>query len=253
MMNDVRQSEIRWLERLGKPSLAYCRTEGSAPGLVFLGGFGSDMAGTKASALEAAARARGRGFLRFDYRGHGASEGACAEATLGDWLDDALAVFDSLTAGPQIVIGSSMGGWIALLLAERRPGRVLALVGVAAAPDFTERLIWRTLPDSARDKLLRDGVLYAPSDYGPPQAITLKLIEEGRTHLLLDRQIAFAGPARLLHGQRDQDVPWELSLETAARLASDDARVTLVKDGDHRLSRAQDIALLIETIDGLLE
>jgi len=135
---------------------------------MFLGGFASDMTGTKATALEAAARAAGRAFLRFDYRGHGRSEGRFEDGTIGDWLSDALAAFDALTEGPQILVGSSMGGWIALMLAVARPDRVKALVGIAAAPDFTERLVWNGLTVEAREALLRDGALYPPSQYGPP-------------------------------------------------------------------------------------
>ena len=242
---------LEWLARPGLPRLAYGRTAGSTPGVVFLGGFGSDMTGTKATALEAAMAARGRAFLRLDYRGHGRSEGRFEDATLGDWLADALAVFDAATEGPQVVVGSSMGGAIALLLALARPARVKALVGVAAAPDFTERLMWQGMSETERTTLMAEGVLRPPSQYGDPLPITRKLIEEGRNHLLLDRPIPFDGPVRLLHGQRDPDVPWRHSLLTAEALTSDDVRVILVKDGDHRLSRPADIALLIETIEAL--
>jgi pimeloyl-ACP methyl ester carboxylesterase len=239
------------LERPGLPRLAYRRTAGSGPGVVFLGGFGSDMTGTKATALEAASAARGRPYLRLDYRGHGQSEGSFIESTIGDWLDDALAVFDAATNGPQILVGSSMGGWIALLLALRLPDRVRALVGVAAAPDFTERLMWRDMSEADRATLRRDGVLRPQSAYGDPIPISLGLISEGRRHLLLDGPIAFTGPVRLLHGQRDPDVPWRHSLMTAESLTSEDVRVILVKDGDHRLSRPEDIALLLRTVDEL--
>jgi pimeloyl-ACP methyl ester carboxylesterase len=250
-MNNSGQSDIAWLERAGKPNLAYRRIHGTGTGVVFLGGLASDMTGTKATALESHARRRGGAFLRFDYRGHGLSKGIFAEATIGDWLDDALAMFDALTEGPQILVGSSMGGWIALLLAIRRPERVRALVGVAAAADFTERLIWQNLTQPQRETLQRDRILYAPSDYGAPLAITLTLIEEGRNHLVLDGPIAFSGPVRLLHGQGDREVPWTLSTLTAGRLVSSDVLVTLIKDGDHRLSRPQDIALLLRTVEDL--
>jgi pimeloyl-ACP methyl ester carboxylesterase len=232
--------------------LAYCATPGTTPGIVFLGGFGSDMSGTKATALEQAAIRRGQAFLRLDYRGHGQSEGRFINGTIGDWFADALAIFDAVTAGPQILVGSSMGGWMALLLARARPERVKAMVGIAAAPDFTTRLMSEELTDQQREILLRDKVLYRPSEYGAPMPITLRLIEDGNNHLLLDRPVAFAGPVRLLHGQRDPDVPWQIALKIAERMESDDVRIILVKDGDHRLSRPKDIALIIETVEALI-
>ncbi len=250
-MTDIDSNAVSWLARPGLPGLAFRATPGKAPGIVFLGGFGSDMTGTKATALEQAARERGLAFLRFDYRGHGQSEGRFVDATVGDWLADAQAAFDQATLGPQILVGSSMGGWIALLLALSRPERVRGLVGIAAAPDFTERLMWDGMSADDRAALARDGILLPPSQYGDPIPITRKLIEEGRRHLLLDRPIAFPGPVRLLHGQRDPDVPWRHSLLTAERLTGDDVRITLIKDGDHRLSRPSDLALLIDTIDEL--
>lgn len=242
---------VRRLGRPGAPSLAYCQSAGRGPGTMFLGGFASDMTGTKATALEMAARKAGRAFIRFDYRGHGQSEGRFEESTVGDWLADALAIFDTLTEGHQILVGSSMGGWIALMIAVARPERVEALVGVAAAPDFTETLVWERLTAEEREILLRDGVLQQPSHYGAPTPMTRALIEEGRLHLILDRPIPFSGKVRLLHGQRDPDVPWELSLRIAKRLAGPDVRIILVKDGDHRLSRPEDIGLLLHTVDEL--
>jgi pimeloyl-ACP methyl ester carboxylesterase len=244
--------DIKFLERPGLPRLAYCVTPGAAPGIVFLGGFGSDMTGTKATALEQAAIQRGQAFLRLDYRGHGQSEGRFVDGTIGDWFADALAVFDAATTGPQIVVGSSMGGWMALLLARARPTHVKAIVGIAAAPDFTKRLMGEELTNEQRATLLRDKVLYRPSDYGDPMPITLRLVEDGNKHLLLDRPVPFAGPVRLLHGQRDPDVPWRIALEVAQAMESDDVRVVLVKDGDHRLSRPRDIALIIETVESLI-
>ena len=251
-MTESDQKRIKLFERPGLPSLAYCATAGTGPGIVFLGGFGSDMTGTKATALEAAATRRGNAFLRLDYSGHGRSEGRFIDGSVSDWFADALAVFDAMTEGPQIVVGSSMGGWIALLLARARPERVKALVGIAAAPDFTQRLLSSELTESQRQTLLSNGVLYRPSDYGDPMPITRRLVEDGANHLLLDAQIPFIGPVRLLHGQRDPDVPWQLALRIAERLESDDVRVTLIKDGDHRLSRPQDLALLIGTVDELI-
>jgi pimeloyl-ACP methyl ester carboxylesterase len=246
------QSRIKFLERPGLPRLAYCATPGAAPGIVFLGGFGSDMGGTKATALEQAAIRRGQAFLRLDYRGHGQSEGRFIDGTIGDWFADALAVFDAVTAGPQILVGSSMGGWIALLLARTRPDRVRAMVGIAAAPDFTTRLMSEELTGEQRETLLRDKVLYRPSEYGDLMPITLKLVEDGNNHLLLDKRVPFAEPVRLLHGQRDPDVPWQIALRVAERMESGDVRVILVKDGDHRLSRPQDIALIVDTVNDLI-
>ena len=245
------QSHIKFLERPGLPRLAYCATPGAAPGIVFLGGFGSDMTGAKATALEQAAALRGRAYLRLDYRGHGQSEGRFVDGTIGDWFADALAVFDAVTVGPQIVVGSSMGGWMALLLARARPDRVKAILGIAAAPDFTTRLMSEELTEEQRETLLRDKVIYRPSEYGDPMPITLKLVEDGNRHLLLDRPVPFKGPVRLLHGQRDPDVPWKIALRIAERMEGDDVRTVLVKDGDHRLSRPQDLALIVETVEGL--
>jgi pimeloyl-ACP methyl ester carboxylesterase len=246
------QGHVKLLERPGLPALAYCATAGTSPGVVFLGGFGSDMTGTKATALEEATVARGGAYLRLDYRGHGQSEGNFIDGTIGDWFADALAAFDAVTTGPQIVVGSSMGGWMALLLARARPERIKAIVGIAAAPDFTTRLMSEELTDEQRATLLRDKVLYRPSEYGDPMPITLKLVEDGNRHLLLDRPVPFTGPVRLLHGQRDPDVPWQIALRVAERMESADVRIILVKDGDHRLSRPQDIALIIETVEGLI-
>ncbi|HTY67451.1 MAG TPA: alpha/beta hydrolase [Alphaproteobacteria bacterium] len=233
-------------------SIAYHRTRGKSPGVVFLGGFMSDMTGTKAVTLEEFCRARGQAFLRFDYRGHGASSGRFEDGTIGLWADDALAAFDQLTDGPQILVGSSMGGWIALLTALARRGRVAGLVGIAAAPDFTEDLLWNAFPPDQRAALLREGVLRLPSEYSDkPYSIALKLIEDGRRHLLLRETIDLACPVRLLHGMRDPDVPWQRSVKLAEQLAAPDVRVVLVKDGDHRLSREQDLALLCRSVEEL--
>lgn len=234
-------------------SIAYHRTRGKSPGVVFMGGFMSDMTGSKATTLEAFCRARGQAFLRFDYQGHGASSGRFEDGAIGVWARDALAAFDALTDGPQILVGSSMGGWIALLTARQRRGRVAGLVGIAAAPDFTEDLLWAVLPPDKRDELTRTGVLHVPSEYSErPYSITLKLIEDGRRHLLLRAPLDLTCPVRLLHGMRDPDVPWQRSLQLADALVSADVRVHLVKDGDHRLSREQDLKLLCETVGELL-
>jgi pimeloyl-ACP methyl ester carboxylesterase len=227
--------------------LAYARRAGAGPVVVFLPGFRSDMEGTKALALDAWAARNGRAMLRFDYAGHGASGGWFEDGTIGRWADDAATAFDRLSEGPAVLVGSSMGGWIALLLALRRPERVAGLVGIAAAPDFTETLIWPELSFEQRAALMTEGRILLPSEYGDPTPVTRALIEDGRRHLLLDAPIGLHCPVRLLHGQRDPDVPWQVSLLLAERIAGDDVRLHLVKDGDHRLSRPSDLALL-ETV-----
>jgi len=237
------------------PAIAYRRRAGGAdlPGLVFLGGFRSDMTGQKAAMLDELAAVQGRSFLRFDYRGHGASEGAFEDAVLGDWIADAISAFDQLTSGPQIVVGSSMGGWIMQHLALVRPSRVAALVGIAVATDFTRRLIRPALTEPAKAALARDGFIRVPSAYDPAgYVLTSALIEDGDRHSLLgEGAIPIRFPVRLIHGMVDAEVPWQHGLETAQALESRDLRLILVKDGDHRLSRPQDLALLAETITSL--
>jgi len=235
-------------------TIAYHRRAGHAPGVMFLGGFMSDMSGTKATALDAWCAARGQAFLRFDYFGHGKSSGEFAEATVGRWRDDALAVFDRLTEGPQVLVGSSLGGWIMLLLALARPARVKALVGIASAPDATEDLMWKEFPEEIRLLIEREGSARIPSNYSDQgYLITWKLIEEGRRHLLMREKIAVECPVRLVHGLLDEDVPWRRSLDLAGKLAGPDVQVTLIKDGDHRLSRDQDLALITRTLATLLD
>ena len=224
------------------------------PGIVFLGGFKSDMTGTKASTLDEFCHARGLGFLRFDYSGHGASSGDFRDGTISRWFADALAAFDRLTEGPQILVGSSMGGWIMLLLARARTARIAGLVGLAPAPDFTEELIWRTLSEDDRAKMLREGKLEQPSEYSSdPYVITQALIEDGRSNLLLGRPIAIDVPVRLLHGLNDRDVPHTISLRIQERLTAQDVVVQLIKDGDHRLSRPQDLERLCAAVDELVQ
>jgi len=241
------------LARADGGNLAWIRAAGQGPTVVFLPGYRSDMAGEKATTLAAFCAARGQAMLRFDYSGHGASDGAFEDGTIGAWAADALAAIDALTEGKLVLVGSSMGGWIALLTALARPARIAGLVGIAAAPDFTETLMWAAMAPAERATLLRDGVLRVPSQYGEPYAITRALIEDGRNRLVLNGPIAIDCPIRLLHGQRDPDVPWETALRIAERVTSEDVRITLVKDGDHRLSRAQDLALLQQVLGALLE
>ena len=218
-------------------------------GIVFIGGFRSDMTGTKAMHLDRFCADRGLGYVQFDPSGHGQSSGRFTDGTIGGWAEETIAILDRVAEGRVVLVGSSMGGWLMLLAALARPGRVAGLVGIAAAPDFTERLIWDRLAQEDRDRLMEDGQLVKPSAYSDdPTILTRALVEEGRRHLLLTAPIGIKRPVRLLHGMADPDVPHQMSLELADRLTSDDVRVTLIKDGDHRLSRDADLALLTATL-----
>jgi pimeloyl-ACP methyl ester carboxylesterase len=242
-----------------KPRLAYLKRPAKAvcplPGLVWLGGFRSDMRGSKASFLDAMAEAQGRACLRFDYSGHGESEGDFAEGAIGVWAAEAVAIFRALTAGPQIVVGSSMGGWVALLLA-----RALALSGeshrlqgmalIAPAVDFTDRLIWPQLPEAVRGEIEGRGLWVKPADtYGPSYPLTRKLFEDGRKNALLGGEIRTHCPVVILQGMEDPDVPWRHAMELVEHLAADPATITLIKDGDHRLSRPQDLEALQKAVE----
>lgn len=232
-----------------RPRLAYHLTEGRGPAIVFLPGYASDMTGTKALALEAWAKAHGRAFLRFDYAGCGASEGTFEEQSLADWRDDALAMIDDAVEGPVVLVGSSMGGWIMLLAALARPDRVAALVGIAPAPDFTD---WGFSQDE-KLYILQHGRLERPNPYGPaPTVYTRRFWQAGEASRVMHVPIAIDCPVRLLHGQRDPDVPWAQSTRLAELLRTGDVQLTLVKDGDHRLSRDADLALLIRTVEEVL-
>ena len=247
------------LERPDGASVAYVASPRRAgdrrPGVMFCGGFVSDMTGTKASHFEAVCRRRGQAYVRFDYFGHGQSSGRFEDGTIGRWAEDTIAVLDAATEGPQILVGSSMGGWVAVLAALARPGRLAGLIGIAAAPDFTEELIWQKMDDEARTALARDGVWSRPTHYEEeePHRITLGLIEEGRQHLVLDGPIAIDCPVRLFHALDDPDVPWTQSLRLTERLTTADARLTLIKQAGHRLSRDQDLALVTDAIAELSE
>src|ERR1700738_1011646 len=227
---------------------------GGPPGLFWLCGFNSDMQGTKALALDAWAAEHNRACVRFDYSGHGESGGAFIDGTIGRWLEESVAVFEQFCAGPQVVIGSSMGGWMALLLARemaRRPENRASLAGlvlIAPAPDFTEELMWKGFSPEARNEIETKGVWLRPSQYGEPYPITRALIEEGRNHLLLGGAIDVGCPVRILQGAQDPDVPWRHAFALADRLPSDDVVLTMVQDGDHRLSRPQDIARMIAAV-----
>ncbi|MEM9710526.1 MAG: alpha/beta hydrolase [Pseudomonadota bacterium] len=224
--------------------IAYVQTPGSAPGVVFLGGFRSDMEGTKALHLETMARARGQAFLRFDYSGHGQSSGAFEEGSIGDWAADAAAAIIGLTEGPQILVGSSMGGWIASLFIRDHPERVAGFVGIAAAPDFTEDSIWAGFDADQRRELAEAGHVSVPSDYGEPYIITKRLIEEGRHTLVLRDRLTMPFPVRLFQGTADADVELDVALGFLDHIEGDDVRLMLVKGADHRFSTPECLALI---------
>lgn len=231
--------------------LAYRRLPGKTPGVVFLGGFMSDMTGTKATYLWSLCEKMGRSYLCFDYFGHGASSGSMEEGTIGRWKQDAILVLDTLTEGKQILVGSSMGGWLMVLTALERQNRIKALVGIAAAPDFVESL---TLLNEKQHKTLeKEGICYVPSQLDKPYPITKNLILEGRNHTVLERSIPVTCPVRLLHGLKDESIPWQDSVKLAECLESQDVRVTLIKEGDHRLMSESNLAVLADTVCQIFE
>lgn len=230
-------------------ALAYQLTPGTGPTIVFLPGYASDMSGSKAVAIADWAQASGRACLRFDYAGCGESGGAFEDQTLASWRDDALAMIDRVAKGPVTLVGSSMGGWIMLLAALARPERVAGMVGIAAAPDFTD---WGFTPEQ-KAALRSDGRLEQPSIYSPEPTVTTRgFWDAGQANRLMQGPVELDIPTRLIHGQRDPDVPWEHSVALAGLIRSDDVQTVLVKDGDHRLSRSQDIALILRVLEDLL-
>jgi pimeloyl-ACP methyl ester carboxylesterase len=249
-------------------TIAVRQRPGTSPGLFWMGGFKSDMRGTKAAALDEWAAAQGRACTRYDYSGHGESSGTFADGTIGRWLAESLAVFKECCRGPQIAVGSSMGGWLALLLAqalrqeqqEEPQARTDApptgtdapslagLVLIAPAVDFTEELMWKKFSPAIRKEIMTTGSWERPSDYGEPYLITRTLIEEGRDHLLLGGMIEVGCPVRILQGVKDPDVPWEHALDLVSRIAQDDVVISMIKDGDHRLSRPDDIERILNTV-----
>src|SRR4051812_9105660 len=243
-------------EGSGGRRIAVRARAGSGPGLFWLGGFNSNMRGTKALALDAWAAEHGRACIRLDYSGHGESGGAFIDGTIGRWLEEAIAVFEQFCRGRQVVIGSSMGGWLALLLARAIAGReakqatLAGLVLIAPAPDFTEQLMWNAFSDDVREEIRTKGVWMRPSEYGDgaPYPITRALIEEGRNHLLLGSAIEVGCPVRILQGAQDPDVPWQHAFALAHRLPAEDVVLTMIQDGDHRLSRPQDIARILAAV-----
>jgi len=250
----MRGLTAEYLPRPDGERIAYRRTLGRGPGLVFLHGFRSDMTGQKALVVEDYARTRGLACLLFDGFGHGQSSGDFAKGTIGRWAEDAASVIDALTEGPQILVGSSFGGWMMVLAALARPSRVAALLGIAAAPDFTEDLIFAQFSPADRRKLETEGKVLLPSGYDlPPLPITKRLIEDARAHLVLRGPIPIACPVRLIHGLEDADVPWQTSQRLAEKLEAADVTVTLVKGGGHRLSEPADLARLTATLDELVK
>jgi len=255
-------NDVQWLEvGTGKEKrcIAVRATAGASPGLVWLGGFNSDMTGTKAQAVAQWAAEHGRACVRFDYSGHGESGGNFRDGSISQWLAESLAVFFAYCRGPQIVVGSSMGGWLALLMTRELKRRIAAqqplnaeiagLVLIAPAVDFTDELMWKRFPPEVQREIEDKGEWQQPSEYSPePYIITRKLIEDGRKHLLLGGLIDTGCPIRILQGVKDPDVPWQHTVELVSRLAHDDVIVTLVKDGDHRLSRPEDIERLLQAI-----
>jgi pimeloyl-ACP methyl ester carboxylesterase len=243
---------IQTLLREDWETIAYLRHAGKHPQILWLGGFKSDMAGTKAQALDAWARRRGQAYLRFDYFGHGASSGAFADGTISRWLDDALVVLDRLCDGPQVLVGSSMGAWIAVLAARVRPEKIGGLLLIAPATDFTESLIWARMTPDMRRAVMENGHWQRPSAYGDgPYPITRALIEDGRKHLLLDGPISVDCPVHIVQGMQDPDVPFEHAMKLVERLSGDPV-LTLIKQGDHRLSTAADLQRIENALDGLL-
>lgn len=233
--------------------IAYFETGGKGPTVLFCGGFKSDMSGTKALHLEQWCRERGQGVVRFDYSGHGQSEGRFEDGTIGSWLADALAVLDEVVKGYCVVVGSSMGGWIALLLALKRPERVKGLVGIASAPDFTEELMWDQFQEAQREALREKGRVELPSAYGEPYVITRELIENGRSLRLLNQAtIPLPIPMRLVHGMHDEEVPWSYSARIAEKAESHDVEVHLIKDGDHRLSKPHELDVITASVAEVL-
>lgn len=253
-MNEARLTSVT----VGPPptsrTIAVRERRGKGPGLFWLGGFKSDMKGTKAEALDRWAEKQGRACLRFDYSGHGESGGSFTEGTIGRWLEESLAVYLRFAEGPQLVIGSSMGGWLALLLARvlgsrKDAAQIAGMVLIAPAVDFTEELMWKQFSDATKREIEEKGIWMRPSEYGEERyPITRGLIEDGRKHLLLGGLIETGCPVHILQGVQDPDVPWRHAVELVSRFSRDDVVLTLIKDGDHRLSRPEDIDRLIAAV-----
>lgn len=238
-------------ERVNGERLAYRRDTGRAPGILWLGGFHSNMDGTKAEALGAWAAENRRAYLRFDYFGHGRSSGEFARGTISRWRDDALTVLDELAEGPQVLVASSMGGWIATLVARARPERIAGMLLIAPAPDFTEALAWEKMPPEIRREVMEKGFWMRPSEYEEPYPITRDLIEDGRTNFVLDKKVALKAPVRILHGTEDKDVPWQHGHRLLDVLEGD-VTFTLVKGADHRMSSPRELKLIERALESLI-
>lgn len=246
---------VEYIERTNKPRLAYVCTPprgelGEAlPTVIFCGGYRSDMEGTKATYFEKACRKRSQGYVRFDYSGHGSSAGAFEDGTIGSWLEDTLSVIDTVVEGDFIIVGSSMGGWIALLAALKRPAGLKGVIGLASAPDFTEELFEDRLDATGKQQLMEEGVVHIPNDYSDePYIFTKDFYEEAKQHLLLGRVQNLDCPLKLFQGRQDQDVPWQVAAKIADMFGLADSDVTFIEDGDHRLSRLQDLMLIDQEI-----
>ncbi len=247
-MNNVKYLKSSAYGGLDENRIAYKQSLGKSPGIIWCGGLKSDMDGSKASALHKWADEQDRAFLRFDYFGHGVSSGDFRHGTVSRWAADTVQVIDALTQGPQILVGSSMGGWTALLAALARASRIKALVLLAPAPDFTEKLMWANFNDDIRATIMEEGIYYEPSDYDEPYEISRELIVDGRKNLLLDAPINIKCPVRIIQGMKDTSVPYTHASKIVDALVSPDVELTLVKNGDHSLSGAEDIARMIETL-----
>lgn len=236
-------------------NIAYYKTEGKQPGVVFLGGFRSDMTGTKALALEEYCKGRGQQFIRFDYFGHGQSDGEFELGTIGRWANNVVAVLDSLAGDePQILVGSSMGGWLMLLAALKSPKKVAGLIGIASAPDFTELLMWDKFTEDQQNALRNDGMTEIPNCYDEaPYPITMNLIAESGDHLVLDGPINIHCPVTLIHGMQDEDVPWEFSMTLNEKLTSQHVKTILVDDGDHRMSSEKHLDIIRKHLNRMLD
>ena len=235
------------LHRPDGERIAFRRVHGTGPTVLWVGGFRSDMEGTKAVALDQAARERGWAYVRYDHFAHGASSGDWKAATVGRWREDAVAMIDSIE-GPVLPVGSSMGGWVALLAALARPEKLGGLVLIAPAPDFTERLMWPSLPDHVRQAILRDGEAEMPDEGLGSYVLTRAMFEEARNWLLLDSPIRLDAPVHILQGKQDEPVPWRHAMTLAERIEGPDVRLDLIHDGDHRLSTPEDLERLVEAV-----
>jgi pimeloyl-ACP methyl ester carboxylesterase len=249
-------SQPSFLELKDSNRLAYFHTTGNikVPAILFLGGFMSDMNGTKAIALEQFCKAKGYSYMRFDYFGHGQSTGTFTQGTIGTWKNNVLTMIDHLGNQPVIIVGSSMGAWLMFLAAQERKQKIAALIGIASAPDFTENLIWDLMNEDERQQLLENGLFEQHSPYNQnPYPISKTLIEEGRNHLILPSDIAISCPVRLLHGMKDDDVPYNLSISLVQKIQSQDVQLQLIKDSDHRMSSDSDIRLITHVIKNCVE